>query len=222
MKKHIFQIVALCIVCINLIGCSAEIKYGSDIQDGQEIINQDISGFDDIYSDCIAEELIYAKSYIDPQAIIDLSDTQSLYDTSDLVVVGSVFENGGGKMIDGFDYALTLGKIEVGEVIKGSFPDEFLEFYVIGGYCTICEYIDAVSKNRPEKISRLGLNQLTDYEKSQKYLVFNYKYGKNFQVGQKYLLMLKKTGDNYVCYSNYGFLELDSNTSVDKLIGIPI
>ncbi|MEG1990358.1 MAG: hypothetical protein RR144_05235 [Clostridia bacterium] len=220
-KKSNIILLIVCIILVTICsGCSSnKEKKSQDIEQQKKISFEDnaIKAIGEVYSSCIPEDLIYAKSYISPESTIDLSSTSEVYENSDLVIVGTVTEKIGGRMIEEFEYAVLFGKMNVEKVVKGEFSDKQIELYTRGGYCTIQEYMNALSKEKEEKLERMGFTNLPDDVKNNNYLVFNYKYGKNFIEKQRYVLMLKKINDKYVCLSNYGFLELENNVSVNNL-----
>lgn len=182
--------------------------------------NDIIEDIGDVYSSCVPEELVYATAYIQPGTEIDLSSTTEIYEYSDLVIVGTIKEKHGGKMLEEFEYAGLFGTMKVEKVIKGNLSGTEVDFFTNGGYCTVKEYINVISKTGKEKLERMGFDKLSDEVKNNNYLIFNYKYGKNFEEGNRYVLMLKKVNDKYICLSNYGFLDIDSNTSIDDLSDI--
>ncbi len=174
----------------------------------------------DVYSSNISKDLIYATAYMETESDIDLSNVSEIYEKADLVITGGVTDNLGGHMIEELEYAGILGSMQIDNIIKGNFNNEKIEFFTNGGYCTIQEYIDVISKNNTEKISRMGLDNLSVEEKQSKYLVFNNKYGKNFELGKRYVLMLKKINDKYICMSKFGFLEIGNDSTIENLSDI--
>lgn len=175
---------------------------------------------EEIYSLDVPEDLIYASSFILPDTNIDLSDLDAIYEYADLVIVGTVTEKKDGVMLEGFNYASLPGTIEVEKVIKGNYSDIELNFFVKGGYCTILEYINALVDTQPEKINRLGFNELSLEDKESKYLLFNYQFGKDFEINKRYVIMLEKLNDRFLVISKYGFLEIEENTNIEELSDI--
>lgn len=225
-KKSMFIFSLNCIILIiTCASCNSyESKQIQNIEQNEqpETLSEDevIASIGDVYSSCISEELIYATSYILPESTIDLSSTSEVYEHSDLVIVGTVTEKIGGKMLEEFEYAVLLGIMEIEKVVKGEFSDKQIEFLTRGGYCTVGDYINVISKTKEEKLERMGFTNLTDDVKKNNYLIFNYKYGKNFVEDERYVLMLKKINDKYVCLSNYGFLEIEQDLTINNLTDI--
>lgn len=182
--------------------------------------SQILNSVDEIYTSCVPEELTYAISYIQPGAEINLEDTSEIYEYSDLVIVGNIKEKIGGYMLEELGYAGLKGSMTVDKVLKGNLSEKEVEFFTSGGYCTIEEYVESISKVSKEKIERMGFDKLSENVRKNNYLVFNYKYGKNFEVEKRYVLMLKKINNKYICLSNYGFLEINQNEIINDLSDI--
>lgn len=219
-KKHVFLFFALIISIIAVCtSCGTQVDEKNIKSSTQPISNEDevISSIGEIYSSCLSQDDIYATSYILPESEINLTDTTDIYNHSDLVLVGTVISKNGGKMLDELQYAGLCGKMSIEKVIKGDYTDSTIQFCTCGGFCTIEEYIASLSKSNPEKIEKMGFDTIDNNTKKNKYLVFNYKYGKNFSENTKYVLMLKKIGDNYVCVSNFGFLEVTDGVDINNL-----
>ncbi|MDO4283651.1 MAG: hypothetical protein Q4D02_08465 [Clostridia bacterium] len=206
----------ICIVVIFSIYSKSEEKVrNEDLKQ-----NVEVNKTNDIYSSCLPEDKIYATAYIYPEAEFDLTNSSLIYDNSDLVIVGNITEKKPGKMLEELGYPGLVGIMSIDTVIKGDFASNEIEFFTSGGYCTIKEYIDVISKTQKERIDRLGFSKLTDEEKENNYLVFNYEYGKNFDENKRYILMLKNINGKYICLSNYGFIEVSQEISIKDLSDI--
>ena len=180
--------------------------------------NENISkDFNEIYSSDIPNDTIYLTAYINPSSDIDLPNPSILYDNADLVVVGTISYKGSGTMIEEYEYAGIHGILNVDTVLKGNISNNTIDFFSNGGYCTVKEYIDVMSNSKKEKIEKLGLLELSEKEQKEKYLVFNYKYGKNFNVGERYIIMLKEINGKLIAMSNYGFINISKEDSINSL-----
>jgi hypothetical protein len=194
-----------------------DLKKTSDIN---SLEAQILDNVEDIYSSYLPAESIYATSYIQSENIINLADITELYESSDLVIVGTIKENLGGKMLEELGYAGILCSVQVDNVIKGELSKKEMNFFTNGGYCTIEDYVEVMSKISKERVSKLGFDKLSDFDKKNNYLVFNNEYGKKFDIDKRYVLMLKKINDKYICLSKYGFLEVEKDVIVESLTDI--
>lgn len=184
-------------------------------------INENISqDFEGVYSSDISEDSIYLKAYINPTSEIDLTNPSVLYENADLVIVGTIISKGKGTMLEEYEYAGIPGTISVDTILKGSISNNDVDFFSNGGYCTVKEYVDIMSKNKKEKIEKLGLSKLTEKEQNEKYLVFNYKFGKNFKVGNRYIIMLKEVNGKLIAMSNYGFINVSRQDNITSLCDV--
>lgn len=177
------------------------------------------------YSKTISKDKIYASlnSLISDQTI-KVGDTEVVYDFSDLVIIGTVIQKDQGTASELSFMPYTPGKIKVHKVIKGKIDQNTIDFTMSGGACTVADFIKA-SKKFPERIEKMELNKLSKKEKQEKYIVYNYKYQKNFEVGKNYVVMLaKNTNNSYFAISNAGFLDLDlsdfSNASISSKVNV--
>ncbi len=169
----------------------------------------------DVFSHNLPKELIYATSSTHLDTSLNLNDLDELYNEMDLIIVGKVSDKGNGVMLEELGYASIPGTLQIDKIIKGSYNEEEITFYTNGGYCTIKEYVDVMSKTQPEKVTRMGFNNISEDEQKNSYLVFNTNYSKDFEENNRYVLMLKKTNDKYICFSNYGMINVNSNENIN-------
>lgn len=187
------------------------------------IYNNVLNDFENVYSSDIPKDSIYSTAYINPTSEIDLTNPKALYENADLVIVGTITNKEKGEMIEEYGYACIPGKLNVDTVLKGNVSNTNIEFFSNGGYCTVKEYIDLMSNTKKEKIEKIGLSALSNKEQEEKYLVFNYKYGKNFEEGKRYIIMLKEVNGKLISMSNYGFINItqeDTITSLSDILNI--
>ena len=213
-KENKVFLIYLLIICVIIIFLFSHLMTNKDnkLEDNQLTVSN--VDFNDIYSSDLSKESVFAKAYIQPDSNIDLTDISDLYETADLVVIGTITQKGKGQMLNELEYPGIFGSIKVDTTLKGNLEKESVDFFTNGGYCTIKEYVDVISNTNKEKIDKMGLSNLTEEELNNKYLVFNYQYGTNFTIGTRYVLMLKKINDKYISISNYGFFEIPK----DKIV----
>lgn len=73
------------------------------------------------------------RSFLNLNSIIDLSDVKSIYENSDLVVIGTIEEKEY-FIPDKQDYVVTHGKLEIERIIKGYNSGGMIDFYMTGGF----------------------------------------------------------------------------------------
>ena len=105
-----------------------DLKKTSDIN---SLEAQILDNVEDIYSSYLPAESIYATSYIQSENIINLADITELYESSDLVIVGTIKENLGGKMLEELGYAGILCSVQVDNVIKGELSKKEMNFLLM-------------------------------------------------------------------------------------------
>lgn len=213
MKKRSLIIVGtvifLCSVLLFGFGSYSQIKHSNSNNSMTDNFKNRID-----YSSSISEELVYCSSFLSPSSDIDLSDINDIYENCDLVVTGIITEKNSGIVAEGQDYVISLGSIEIEEIIKGDFSETTIDFYINGGYCTLKEYEDALALTRPELLSKLGICELSQEYKNSNYITFIYEYGKDFKIGNRYVIMLEKNNYGYCVLSNYGFLDLTDEIKI--------
>ncbi len=179
-----------------------------------------LNNFNDIYSSDIPKDSIYTTIFVDPASEIDLSNIKDIYNNADLVIIGTIIEKNDGIMFEDYGYACIPGKVCVDTVLKGNLSTNEINIFSNGGYCTVKDYINTMSNTKKEKIEKMGLNNLSDKDKKEKYIVFNYKYGKNFYKNKRYIIMLKNNNGRLISMSNYGFIEVQPEENISSLSDI--
>lgn len=216
----IFLLLLFIFIGIILLFCNLKPKEKAENTINTSIKENISKNFDKVYSSDIPENSIYLSAYINPTSEIDLTNPSVLYENADLVLVGTIESKGKGTMLEEYGYAGIQGVINVDTLLKGNISSNNVDFFSNGGYCTVKEYIDVMSKTKKEKIEKLGLSTLTEKEQEEKYLVFNYKFGKNFEEGNRYIIMLKEVNGKLIAMSNYGFIDVSAEDNINSLSDI--
>lgn len=171
-------------------------------------------------SEVIPENEIYTTfSYttsISDEAF-DLSNTSVVYERADLVITGTIIEKDKGTASEISPFPYIPAKVKIDKIIKGYSNSKIIDIIMPGGTCTVADFVKASEKNFPERILKMGLDKLSEKDKQEKYIQFNYKYAKDFKVGNRYVIMLSKTNDEvYSAISNAGFLDINENTVINN------
>lgn len=214
-KKIVFSILGVSLISI---GVFATLNYNKSFQGKEKTQQSDYSSTKYIDNTVnIPDSKIYANiNFVDADEKIAVGDTEAVYDFSNLVVIGTIIEKDKGTASEISAFPYTPAKLKIDKVIKGNLDDDTINIIVPGGTCTVADFIKASEKNFPERIIKMGLDKLSDKEKQEEYIQYNYKYSKNFEAGKQYVIMLNKNKDNsYSAMSNAGFLDLNvSNSSL--------